>query len=1501
MADATATIRIDVNTSGGEANVRRLNQELNGLTRSAASGRAANDNYNNSINRAAGGMGRAAGQGNLLSRSIDDIRQRAAGTIPILGTMADRLGGISTKAAAAGAAITVAVGAMVQATSAANKYADVLAKISTNVNTSKFNMKELSDGILAQSAVFGGMPVDQAEAAYDIISAGADSASQALDILNASNGLAVGGITKVGVAADGLTSILNSYAGKGLTAAAASDAMFISARDGKTTIEKLSSEVGKVAPLAATMGVSFDEVAGALAVLTKGGINTSESVTGVRAILSAITKPSDEAKKAAKGLGLEFNVAALQAKGLRGVLQDMADKTGGSTSKMAVLLGGVEALVPALALTSNKGNEFAATMDHMATKAGATKAAVDKMLEGSPAAQWARVTASANAELVKLGSTASTFAAPAFKFLADNLGTIVTLIEVAVIPLSLRMVAIWGTAAVQAITTLAATAAMRFASMAAAQGVLAASTATMSAGFSGLLSMFGGPLGIAIGAAAYGIYTLASNSSSANAEIERLAASAGNTASQASNTNVQSLQAARGVSTFGGQAGKAAEQLWNMAAAAKAAAVQTARLQLTKSLGTFREVNDLTDRGFGRAQARDQRTVTDPNASIGERAGAIGSQVQRGWNKLWAPRQEVVVAARNRAMGDVRAAQAALAAAQGSKEESFLPKPVATDKPFADKPDSKKDKGADEAARRLKQETEFWQKLNDEVYAAKLFGIEQQKITKEQELQKLLARDLSAAEKQRVDTAVIDLANAKAVTDLKQSAFELTNKNLLLQQRAIGLSDEEVAVQDALDSRKLAALNAGVNLQDAAYQAELKNYEAVVRTNVQREKRNELLKQANDIAKRYSTAFASQTDMAQLEKERLAVVEAYAKGGLKDALGQNVTKTIVDSIIAGFDAAAVEIRNRPLEVVANYTGDSSYAAQVGAINKENANYASAKAAVAASGLDAESQKRLSADVERAHALGMTKATRTVANKFVDDMTAGISELADLFGGAMGEVLNGFSQAIKSIQGNANGTSGLSQMFTSFSSKLGEGFKNGNASMLDVGKGLKNLGNPLGDLKKSFDPAAGGGALKGIGTAVGGAMAGLQIGEKIGQLGKALGLKGSETGAKIGGAIGGLTGNPLIAAAASAVGGLISSMLYKPKYGTASITGGSASSVSVTGNKSSMKDNASGAAGSVQAGLADIAAKLGGAVGSFSVAIGQYDGKWRVRDDAYSGKLKFKGAAQNGLHDFGKDGAEEAIAYAIQNAIQDGAITGIAGFISKALKDAGAEFAVSLMNAVKDINSELDGMLDPMGASVREVIDPVNELITQMKKYGATSTDVAKLEQYKTEKMKQLLKEQTANFRSILDDLNGSTGGFTALTQLTGEMDQLKKYQGDLAAGKTVDQGEYGSLIDKIMSNAQSVYGTNSMDYQKIVGQVRDVTTSAITAVTNAINSASGNSLADPTSAITAQTDTLASLQGVANDYAAQQVEIMTEMRDSIRDLKSGNGVYAYNGRLAVAY
>jgi len=328
------------------------------------------------------------------------------------------------KAALAGVIAAGVIVAFAAGARAAIELADALAEVSTLLGDVPQELAELEAQTHSLAVEFGSLPTEQAAGFYQIISAGAADAAEATDILRASNKLAVGGVTDVATAADGLTTVLNAY-GDGVDGATAvSDALFVAMKAGKTTIGELSAAIGKVAPLAAQAGVGFDELLASVSALTKGGISTRESVTGVRAILAAIVKPTSEAAKLSKELGIEFTAAGLKSKGFAGFLEEVITKTGGSTAQMAQLFGGVEALVPILALAGAAGEDFAQILEDMTNKAGATEEAFEK-IANSPGFQLGRLAAAAQVELIKLGNVVLPAVTAAARFLADNLGTIV--------------------------------------------------------------------------------------------------------------------------------------------------------------------------------------------------------------------------------------------------------------------------------------------------------------------------------------------------------------------------------------------------------------------------------------------------------------------------------------------------------------------------------------------------------------------------------------------------------------------------------------------------------------------------------------------------------------------------------------------------------------------------------------------------------------------------------------------------------------------------------------------------------------------------------------------------------------------------------------------------------------------------------------------------------------------------------------------------------------------
>ena len=186
-----------------------------------------------------------------VKRNIDDVGDasvEASNSVDLL---------TASLAALAATAVVAALGA---ATGAAVELSRAIAEVNTLLADTPGELEEISRQTLILGNEFGSLPVEQARAFYQVISAGAGDAAAATEILTAANKLAVGGVTDITVATDGLTSILNAYGDAVDGATDVSDVLFVGVRAGKTTVDELSASLGRVAPLAAQTGVGFDEL-----------------------------------------------------------------------------------------------------------------------------------------------------------------------------------------------------------------------------------------------------------------------------------------------------------------------------------------------------------------------------------------------------------------------------------------------------------------------------------------------------------------------------------------------------------------------------------------------------------------------------------------------------------------------------------------------------------------------------------------------------------------------------------------------------------------------------------------------------------------------------------------------------------------------------------------------------------------------------------------------------------------------------------------------------------------------------------------------------------------------------------------------------------------------------------------------------------------------------------------------------------------------------------------
>lgn len=345
--------------------------------------------------------GRELAQASLrMQERVAELHQETNGWTTSLGKM-------KTELLAAGAALYGMGSVLKAAAGESMRFGTAMAEVSTLLDDVS-GLDKMSDAVRRLTVEFGGDATENAKALYDVISAGASDSAEAIETLTAANKLAVGGVTEVKVAADGLTSTLNAYGDAVGDVAAVSDAFFVAVKAGKTTVAELSSSIGQVAPIASEAGVALEELLASVATLTAGGVKTGEAMTQIRAALTSIIKPSSEAAKLAEELGLRFDVGALKAKGWAGFLEDVRVATGGNVETMGQLFGSVEGLNAVLTLTGKGLDKFGATLEQMAGKAGATDAAVAKMMD-TPAKRVEKFQATMRDLGLALGDAVSAF------------------------------------------------------------------------------------------------------------------------------------------------------------------------------------------------------------------------------------------------------------------------------------------------------------------------------------------------------------------------------------------------------------------------------------------------------------------------------------------------------------------------------------------------------------------------------------------------------------------------------------------------------------------------------------------------------------------------------------------------------------------------------------------------------------------------------------------------------------------------------------------------------------------------------------------------------------------------------------------------------------------------------------------------------------------------------------------------------------------------------------
>lgn len=260
-------------------------------------------------------------------------------------------------------------------------YETSLAKVGTIADLGKLSIQKLGSQITDMSNTMGIAATDIAEATYQAISAGQDTAN-AVEFAGQAAKLATAGFTSTTSAVDILTTALNAYGLSADQAGHVSDVLLTTQNLGKTSVDELSSSMGRVIPLAAAYNVSVENLSSGLAVMTANGIATAEATTYTKSMLNELGDTGSTVGKILQAeTGKSFAQLNAEGKSLGDVLQILYDNVGGDSTAFAGLWSSVEAGTGALSLASGGADKFNGVLAQMVDSAGATDTAYQTMTD----------------------------------------------------------------------------------------------------------------------------------------------------------------------------------------------------------------------------------------------------------------------------------------------------------------------------------------------------------------------------------------------------------------------------------------------------------------------------------------------------------------------------------------------------------------------------------------------------------------------------------------------------------------------------------------------------------------------------------------------------------------------------------------------------------------------------------------------------------------------------------------------------------------------------------------------------------------------------------------------------------------------------------------------------------------------------------------------------------------------------------------------------------------
>lgn len=297
--------------------------------------------------------------------SIDEFGNEVEGSKKGIDALASAL-------AAAGIAKTVKeiADALLECAEAAAGFETSMAKVSTLADTTAVPLDSLKAQFLELSSETGVAVGALAEAAYQAMSAGVDTAD-VVDFVATATKTSAAGFTEASTAVNVLTTAINAYKLEGTEAERVASMLMKTQDEGKTSVGELAQNMGRVIPVASAYKVNLENITTAYAILTKDSANTAISTTNLAAMLDELGKKgSNVAGILEEQTGKSFAELMGSGSNLGDVMAILSESVDGDTTAFKNLWSSSTAGLAAFTLLDAGTERFSETLNKMADSSG---------------------------------------------------------------------------------------------------------------------------------------------------------------------------------------------------------------------------------------------------------------------------------------------------------------------------------------------------------------------------------------------------------------------------------------------------------------------------------------------------------------------------------------------------------------------------------------------------------------------------------------------------------------------------------------------------------------------------------------------------------------------------------------------------------------------------------------------------------------------------------------------------------------------------------------------------------------------------------------------------------------------------------------------------------------------------------------------------------------------------------------------------------------------------